>query len=176
MKIEGTQNLAATTERVYALLIDPAVLASCIPGCEDLEQTGDNTFTATIKAGVGSIKGTFKGTVRLEDLRPNEHFRMVVEGKGAPGFLKGSGNLDLKEDKSGTVVNYEGDIQVGGTIASVGQRMILATAKMMTGQFFTCLEAREIASSKSEPPPPPNFFRTTLSWISGWLREFFRKR
>ena len=176
MKIEGTQNLSVPPEQVYALLISPEVLARCIPGCESLEQTGENSFTASMKVGVGSIKGTFKSTVRLEDLKPSEHFRMVVEGKGAPGFLKGSGNLDLKADGTGTVVSYEGDIQVGGTIASVGQRMILATAKMMAGQFFTCLEAEAKPSGGVEAPSPPNFFRTALSWVSGFLREFFRKR
>lgn len=174
MKIEGTQHLHASRERVYKLLIDPVVLARCIPGCEQLEQTGDNTFAATMKAGVGSIKGTFKSTVRLEDLRRNEHFRMVVEGKGAPGFLKGSGNLNLEEENGVTAVSYEGVIQVGGTIASVGQRMILATAKMMTNQFFTALETEAKGASETERPPP-NFFRTALSWISVWLREFFRK-
>jgi carbon monoxide dehydrogenase subunit G len=176
VKIEGTQNLAAPAEQVYALLIDPEVLAHCIPGCESLEQTAENTFSATLKAGVGSIKGTFKGTVRLEDLRPNEHFRMVVEGKGAPGFLKGSGTLNLEEQNGTTTVSYDGNIQVGGTIASVGQRMILATAKMTANQFFTCLEAETKPTLESEPQSPPGFFRTTLSWISGWLREFFRKR
>jgi carbon monoxide dehydrogenase subunit G len=176
MKIEGTQTVSAPRARIYSLLIDPTVLAKCIPGCEQLEQTGDNTFAASMKAGVGSIKGTFKGTVRLEDLRPNEHFRMVVEGKGGPGFLKGSGNLNLEEQNGTTTVGYNGDIQVGGTIASVGQRMILATAKMMANQFFTCLEAEAKPNPESEPQSPPGFFRTTLSWISGWLRAFFRKR
>ena len=177
MKIEGEQTLAAPSERVYALLINPEVLAKCIPGCESLEQTSENTYSATLKAGVGSIKGTFKGTVRLEDLRPNEHFRMVVEGKGAPGFLKGSGHLNLKDDAGGTVVSYEGDVQVGGTIASVGQRMILASAKMMAGQFFTCLEGQTAATTESaDASPPPNFFRRTLSWLSGLLKDFFRKR
>jgi len=175
MKLVGTQTLAVSRERLYALLIDPEVLARCIPGCEELDQTGDNQFAATLKAGVGSIKGTFKSTVRLEDLRHNEHFRMVVEGKGAPGFLKGSGNLNLEEQNGQTTVSYDGDVQVGGTIASVGQRMIQATAKMMAAQFFNCLEAQIKSGAEAETAPPPNFFRTTLSWISGWLREFFRK-
>src|SRR5262245_51827374 len=114
MKLDGTHNLDATRLRVYQSLVNPEVLQRCIPGCERLEQTGDNTFAATIRAGVGSIKGVFNGNVRLEDLREPEHFRMVVDGKGQPGFLKGSGDLDLEEQGTGTLVKYAGDVQVGG--------------------------------------------------------------
>src|SRR5688572_20899842 len=112
MKLDGTHQLHATRERVYQLLTNPDVLKRCLPGCERLEQTADNTFSATLKAGVGSIKGLFNGTVRLEDLRPPEHFRMLVDGKGTPGFLKGTGDLDLSEDGEMTVVSYKGDIQL----------------------------------------------------------------
>lgn len=174
MKLEGTHDLEATRERVYQSLVNPDVLQRCIPGCERLERTGDNTFSATIRAGVGSIKGVFNGSVRLEDLREPEHFRMVVEGKGAPGFLKGSGDLDLQQEGAITKVKYAGDVQVGGTIASVGQRMIQGTAKMMAAQFFTCLGA-EAKAAPGEPPPKQGFFRNALRFISGLLKNFFRK-
>lgn len=170
MKLEGTHQLEAARERVYQSLVNPEVLQRCIPGCERLERTGENSFTTTIKAGVGSIKGVFDGKVRLEELREPEHFRIVVEGKGAPGFLKGSGNLDLQQEENITKVNYSGDIQVGGTIASVGQRMIQGTAKMMAAQFFTCLDA-EAKTAVGDPPPQHGFFRNALRWFSGWLRR-----
>ena len=172
MKIEGTHQLTAPRERVYRLLVDPAVLQRCIPGCERLEQTAENTYSATIRAGVGAIKGVFTGTVRLEEMRPPEHYRIVVEGKGAPGFLKGAGNLDLEPSGDGTLIKYTGDLQLGGTIASVGQRMIQGTAKMMASQFFTALEA-EAQTATGEPPPKHGFFRTALRWFSGWLRNLF---
>ncbi len=108
MKLEGTHQLEAPRERVYQSLVNPEVLQRCIPGCEKLEKTGENTFAATIRAGVGSIKGVFNGTARLEDLREPEHLRIVVDGKGAPGFLKGSGDLDLEQAENGTKVNYCG--------------------------------------------------------------------
>src|SRR5262249_6884140 len=122
MKIEGAQELRALRERVYQALIDPAILQRCIPGCERLEKTGENSYSTTMKAGVGSIKGTFTGSVRLEDIHPPSHFQIIVEGKGQPGFLKGSGDIDLEERDGKTIVSYKGDVQVGGTIASVGQR------------------------------------------------------
>ena len=175
MKLEGSHQLEATRERVYQSLVSPEVLQRCIPGCEKLERTGENTFAATIKTGVGSIKGVFNGTARLEDLREPEHLRIVVEGKGAPGFLKGSGDLDLQQEGNLTKVNYTADVQVGGTIASVGQRMIQGTDKMMAAQFFTCLGA-EAKTEVGEPPPQHGFFRTALRWFSGWIRKIFSHR
>jgi uncharacterized protein len=175
MKIEGTHELRAGRERVYEALIDPEVLARCIPGCEALEKTGENTYAATLRAGVGSIKGVFKGNVRIEDMRPPAHYRIVVDGKGQPGFLKGSGDLDLEEHEGATIIKYAGDVQVGGTIASVGQRMIQGSAKMMASQFFTALEA-EAQTAKGDPPPQHGFFRTALRWFSGWLRRLLHRR
>ena len=174
MKIEGKHQIDAPRTRVYEALINPEVLQRTIPGCERLERTGEDTYAATIRAGVGAIKGVFNGTVKLEDLRAPEHFRMVVEGKGSPGFLKGSGDLDLEDAGEGTTVNYTGDVQVGGTIASVGQRMIQSTVKMMASQFFTALTA-EAKTEAGEPPPQHGFFRTALRWFSGWLKGLFKK-
>ena len=174
MKIEGKNEIDAPRTRVFEALVNPDVLKRIIPGCERLEKTGENSFAATMRTGVGSIKGVFNGSVTLEDLRFPEHFRMMVEGKGGPGFLKGSGDLDLQESDNKTTISYTGDIQVGGTIASVGQRMIQGTVKMMAAQFFTALGA-EAKTEQGEPPPKHDFFRTALRWFSGWIRKIFRK-
>ena len=159
MKIEGTHELHVTRERVYALLTNPAVLQRCIPGCESLEKTDENTYAATLKAGIGAIKGRFKGSVRLEEMRSPEHYRIVVDAKGGPGFVKGSGDFDLEEKNSGSLIKYAGEMQVGGIIAGVGQRMIEGAAKMMARKFFTALEkeaqttpAEEDASTESLIP------------------------
>jgi carbon monoxide dehydrogenase subunit G len=148
MKIEGTQELRAPRDRVYAATIDPAVLARTIPGCEKLELTGDNTYSVTLRAGVGSIKGLFTGNVRLQEIHPPEHYKIVVDGKGQPGFLKGSGVIDLAERDSVTEIRYSGEVQVGGTIAGVGQRMIEGAAKMMASQFFTAIESEAQAQGE----------------------------
>jgi carbon monoxide dehydrogenase subunit G len=143
MKLEGTSELRAPRPAVYQALVDPAVLQRCIPGCERLEKTGESEYAVTLRAGVGSIKGIFTGSVRLEDMRPPSHYRIVVEGKGQPGFVKGSGDLDLEEEEQDgiTTIKYSGDVQIGGTIAGVGQRMVQGAAKMMASQFFTAIEA-----------------------------------
>jgi carbon monoxide dehydrogenase subunit G len=152
MKIEGTQKLHATRERVYSALTDSEILQRCIPGSESLEKTNENIYAATLKAGVGPIKGTFKGELRLEDMRSPEHYRIVVEGKGAVGFAKGSADFDLAEQDGATLIKYSGELQIGGTIAGVGQRMIEAAAKMMAARFFAALEAEVRADSDAATP------------------------
>ncbi len=141
MKIDGTYQINAPRERVFNALIDPEVLQKCIPGCESLEKTGNDEYAATLKAGVGPVKGTFKGNVHLQDLRQPEHYELAVSGKGGPGFVKGTASFDLAEVDASTMINYSGEMQVGGIIAGVGQRMIEAAAKMMAGKFFAALES-----------------------------------
>ncbi len=140
MKIEGTYEIHAPRERVFAALIDPETLRRCIPGCESLEKSGADEYVATMKAGVGPVKGTFKGTVQLQNLQAPTHYNLVVSGKGGPGFVKGTATFDLEEVDASTMIKYEGEMQVGGVIAGVGQRMIEAAAKMMAGRFFAALE------------------------------------
>src|SRR5437016_9664811 len=141
MKITGTQEINAPRERIYAALTDPLILQRCIPGCESLEETIPHNYLATMKAGIGPVKGIFKGSVHLEDMQPPEHYRMIVDGKGGPGFVKGAGDFDLQEVDGGTAIAYKGELQVGGVIAGVGQRMIEAAAKMLAAQFFSKLDS-----------------------------------
>jgi uncharacterized protein len=147
MKITGSHEVNTPRDLLYNALIDPEILQRCIPGCESLEKTADDTYVATIKVGIGPVKGTFKGNVRLEDMQPPSHYRMIVDGKGAPGFVKGTGDFNLGERDGETAIAYEGEVQVGGVIAGVGQRMIEAAAKMLASQFFknlqTVLKERE---------------------------------
>lgn len=145
MKIEGTQKFDASRDRIFAALLDPAVLQKCIPGCEQMEKTGDNQYNAKLTAGVGPVKGVFTATVSLQDIVAPEHYKLVVEGKGQPGFVKGSGELNLKDEGSATEIQYTGDINVGGLIASVGQRMIQSAATLLAGRFLKALEAEVTA-------------------------------
>ena len=171
MKVEGSYTINSPRERLYRMMIDPDVIGRCVPGCQSLEAQGDGSYKMTMKAGVGSIKGLFTGLIRLDEIREPEHYKMIVEGKGAPGFVKGEGALDLVEQGEETVVNYAGDVSVGGTLASVGQRMVLSAAKMMAGQFFAAIEAEAKAIAKAdetgEPvePPKQGFIRNTIRQI-----------
>ena len=136
MKIEGTRDIPAPRDRVWAAFLDPAVLSKAIPGCDALEEIGTGEYRAVMKIGVGAIKGTFEGKVRLSDLEPPNRYRMAVEGKGGPGFVRGEAVMSLSDADDGTRVTYDADVQVGGLIASVGQRMLGGVSKMMLDQFF----------------------------------------
>ena len=147
MKIEGSHKIDAPRERVFAALVNPQVLQKCIPGCEQMEKTGDNQYKAKLTAGVGPVKGVFTATVSLEDIVAPEHYKLVVEGKGQPGFVKGTGELNLKDEGGATEIQYIGDVNVGGLIASVGQRMIQSTANLLAGRFFKSLEAETTSTA-----------------------------
>jgi len=137
VKIEGSNDIPAARERVWAAFLDPAVLARALPGCEGLEAIGTGEYKAKMKIGVAAIKGTFEGKVRLFDLEPPNRYRMALEGSGGPGFVRGEAGMELSDADGGTRVTYSADVQVGGLIASVGQRMLGGVSKMMLDQFFT---------------------------------------
>lgn len=120
---------------------DPAILARAIPGCEGLEKIGPDEYRMKMKMALASLSGAFDGKVRITEQNPPESFRLVVEGSGKVGFVKGDGVLKLSAVEEGTEVAYEGEAQVGGTMAAVGQRLIDGTAKMMIKKFFEKLSA-----------------------------------
>ncbi len=171
MKVEGSYTIKTNRELLFQLLVDPPTLQRCVPGCQALEAQDDGSYRMTMKAGVGSIKGVFTGLIRLDDINEPEHYKMIVEGKGAPGFIKGEGALDLVEAGEATTVNYAGDVSVGGTLASVGQRMVQSAAKMMAGQFFAAIEAEVKAVQKAQESGEPvelpkhGFIRNTIRQI-----------
>jgi carbon monoxide dehydrogenase subunit G len=146
MKIEGSADIPAPRERVWAAFLDPNILAQALPGCEKLEAIGPNEYKATMKVGVAAIKGTFEGKVKLSDLEPPNRYRMAVEGSGGPGFVRGDAGMQMSDVPGGTKVSYDADVQVGGLIASVGQRMLGGVTKMMLDQFFTRMT--ELLASK----------------------------
>lgn len=136
MKIAGSHTLPLPPEEAYRRLQDPVVLARAMPGCEGLEQTGDGEYRMKMKMALASLSGAFEGKVKIADSSPPDRFRLVVEGNGRLGFMKGEGWLQFTPADGGTTVSYEGEVQVGGTIAAVGQRLIDATARMMIKKFF----------------------------------------
>ena len=136
MKISGSYFLALPPEQAYQRLQDPEVLAGAMPGCESLDKIGPDEYRMKMKMALASLSGNFDGKVRITDQSPPSSFKLMVEGSGKVGFMKGEGNLKFTPKDAGTEVSYEGDVQIGGTIAAVGQRLIDGTAKMMIKRFF----------------------------------------
>ena len=141
MKVLGSHVVALPPERVYQMLQDPEVLARCMPGCESLEKIGEDEYRMKMKMAMAAVSGSFEGKVRIADISPPDRFRLIVEGTGKIGFMKGEGLLKFLPSGESTEVTYDGEVQVGGTIAAVGQRLIDATAKMMIKRFFERLAA-----------------------------------
>ncbi len=138
MKIKGQHKLAAPRQKVWEALLDPEVLARTLPGCESLDPIGENQYKMKMKLALAAVQGLFDGKVSLEDTQPPESYRLLVEGTGKVGFVNGSGQFRIEEAGAGeTLVHYEGDVRVGGMIASVGQRLMDMTSKMMIRKFFT---------------------------------------
>lgn len=143
MKLSGTHTMNAPRERVWTVLNDIEALKTLIPGVESLEEVSPNTYKGVAKVGVAGIKGEYTGTVQLSELQPPESYRISGEGKGKPGHVKGTGTIKLTEQgPNTTTLHYNGDIQVGGMIASVGQRLIEGAAKLLVGQGLKALSQR----------------------------------
>jgi uncharacterized protein len=141
MDISGSFTFNAPPERVWELLLDPAVLSSCIPGCDKFEPDGEDRYAVTLTVGLAAITGTYAGTVVLTEKIPHTSYRLAVEGQGRPGFVKGSAAITLRADGASTVVDVSSTVQTGGPIARLGQRLIGGVAKMMLDRFFGCMQA-----------------------------------
>ena len=157
MKISGRHTLATTQERAYTLLQDPEVLAKSMPGCQELVRIGPDEYDMKLKMAIASVQGLFAGKVKIEDSHPFESFKLIVDGSGKVGFMKGSGVLHLKPQDGATEVEFEGEVQVGGMIAGVGQRLVETTAKFIIRKFFDKLSeqvgAVQVAGGSPTPAP-----------------------
>ncbi len=142
MELSGSYTFDASPEAVWALLMDPAALSACIPGCDRFEPAGEGRYDVKLTVGLASITGTYAGTVLIQDVVPHASYRLVVEGQGRPGFVKGSSSIALRPEGDRTVVEVTGTAQTGGPLARLGQRLIGGVAQMMLDRFFSCLQGK----------------------------------
>lgn len=150
MEIAGEHKIAAPPEAVWAALNDAESLRRCLPGCEMLERTGANEFTSAVRATVGPVAGLFKGKVKLADLDPPHACRLAGRAQGgSAGFVKGSASLHLTPEGEGTRVSYEATADVGGRLATVGERVLESVARQMAREFFARLD-RVISGQMTE--------------------------
>ena len=148
MKINGNFKLNLGQQETWDALTDIDVLQQAIPGVDSIEEIGPNEYSARMNVGIGIVRGRFSGRVKLSDLDEPRSYRMAVTGDGPGGWIKGEGVLSLKEDVPGaTKVSVEGDTQVGGLLARVGQRMIGNASTTLMKQFFASIEIAASARS-----------------------------
>ena len=139
MHLSATYVFNAPAETVWALLMDTERVAACLPGCKGLRPIGEDRYEAELAVAVAAISGNFKGTIALEDKDPPRSYRLLVEGAGRPGFVKGNTRITLVPDGGRTTVQIEADADVGGMIARVGQRLLEGVARMTMDRFYNCL-------------------------------------
>jgi hypothetical protein len=145
MDLTASYIFNAPQDRVWNLLMDTGVLSSCIPGCDRFEPEGDDRYRVVLTVGLAAIVGTYTGTVTVVDKVPPASYRLVAEGQGKPGFVKGSSAIVLRPEGDTTAVDVIATVQTGGAIARLGQRLIGGVAKMMLDRFFACLQSKLIA-------------------------------
>jgi carbon monoxide dehydrogenase subunit G len=141
MILSGTFTFNGPRATVWELLQDPAVLAKALPGTKTLTKTGDDRYEGVMKVSVGPVTAAeFAVNVELKEKVEPERFSMHIDGKGAVGFTKGVATIELREEPGPvTVMTYSSDVQVGGKIAAVGQRLLESVGKMMTKQALEAL-------------------------------------
>jgi uncharacterized protein len=153
VKFAGTAVLPAPPSEVWSLLTDAPRLARLLPGCERLDPDGPDRYKAAVKFGIAAISGKYAGTLEFAQKKPPHSLILRMDGKGLPGFVKGEGRIELTAKGGDTELTYSGEAQVGGLIASVGQRMLDAAARKIVQQFFDSAKA-ELASAKSAGEGP----------------------
>jgi carbon monoxide dehydrogenase subunit G len=171
MEMQGSRQIAAPRDVVWAALNDPEVLKAAIPGCETLSGSPSDGFDAVVKQKVGPVSATFRGRVVLSDVVVLESYMISGEGKGgAAGFAKGSAAVRLADAQGGTELTYEVAASVGGKLAQLGSRLIDGFAKKMADSFF------ENFRLAVEPPPEPVAAEEAGAEDKkpGWFRRMMR--
>ena len=140
MKLSGSYEFDTGPEKVWQILTDPEALKSCIPGCEKMDALGNNEYAATVTISMGPIRSKFDAKVTMVDLQPFESYKLIVEGNGPSGFVRGESQIKLTGSGSKTTVDVDSDSSSGGLLARVGQRMVESFARSMMDRFFTCLQ------------------------------------
>lgn len=141
IELAGERTVAAAQQTLWQLLNDPQILMRCIPGCNTVEVVGEDRYEMGLKLQVGSVSGSYLGTVAICDKREPECFVLDIDGQGSIGFMKGSARFELAPvDDNSTTLKYTGSGEVGGVVAGVGQRVLSGVAKFLVGQFFKALD------------------------------------
>lgn len=142
MKVEGTYHFDVPPTELWDKLLDPTVLSGCIPGAEKFEATGENSFNVELRIKVAAITGKYNGKIDLAEINHPVSYKMLVQGKGSGGSVKGEALLNFADADGGTDLHVVGDAQVTGMIARVGQRLVGSASRMLMGQFFSCLKEK----------------------------------
>jgi carbon monoxide dehydrogenase subunit G len=177
MELKGEFVFEGSREEVWELVRDPEVLATALPGAQSLNKVSESEYQGEMIVRVGPVSGAFSGKILVSDEVPPESYTLSVEGRGAPGFARGIGHVELIEQEDGTtLMRYKGEVQIGGKLASVGQRMLETVSKSMTRQGLEtlnqALQARRTAQAEGReveytPPSEAEFAVAVAKDLAG---------
>jgi len=155
MELQGERLIPASVDTTWAALNDPDELKACIAGCESLERTGDDAFSALVAVKVGPVSARFKGNLKMTNVQAPNRYTINFDGQGGiAGFGKGSADVVLTPEGAQTRLAYAARAQVGGKLAQVGSRLIDAAASKIADDFFKAFEARLQARQAPAPALP----------------------
>lgn len=136
MKVTGQVTFNASPEATWQALLDPGIISQAIPGCQELREVGVDTYTAVLRVGIGAVSGTYVGKLQISEKIPPWQYSMVFDGSGPQGFVQGAGTARLRAENGTTVVSYDCEMEIGGLLASVGQRMLEGASRFLIDQMF----------------------------------------
>ncbi len=143
LRLQGTLAIKAPREKVWAFLIDPQAVSTCLPDVQSLDVLEEGKFRAVVRVGVGFIKGNFAFDVSMTDLQVPAHAVIMGRGGGLGSAVDVRSTVDLTDGGGGTTsLDWKADVVVSGTIASVGARVLNSTVEKKTGELFECLKTR----------------------------------
>lgn len=143
MDMTGEQIIPVPQQQVWEALNDPAILKDCISGCNLMEKVSDTEFQVGMTAAIGPVKAKFTGKLMLLNINPPNSYALAFEGSGGiAGFGKGTADVALSPDGSGTRLTYSAKASVGGKLAQIGSRLIDGVARKMADDFFVKFNAR----------------------------------
>ena len=164
MDISGEYRLSVPRQQAWDALLDPDTLRNCIPGCESLERLDQDHYQARIKTAIGPVRATFDTELRIRDAKPPEHYRLDGAGKGgAIGFGRGHADVTLDDENGGTVLRYTAAFQVGGRLAQLGSRLVLAATRKLADDFFEQLTKHIDSKAERIDKPSPSRAKTVLA-------------
>ncbi|MEX2208977.1 MAG: carbon monoxide dehydrogenase subunit G [Myxococcota bacterium] len=176
MKLEGRQVIDTPLAQAWQRIVDPRVLRACTPGLDKLDARDADHYEAVLEVRMPAITGRFEGTLEFLERVPPERLKLRLAGKGAVGFVDGEVTLTLAAVDEGTSIAYSADVQVGGQVARLGQRLISGVTREMAGQFFSAFERwrPEAPEEKVAAPPARSLFQLlwrTLLRLLGLRRD-----
>lgn len=139
MQLKNQVTMAAPPDVVYQALTTPESLVETMPGLKQLTPVGPGKYDAVLELGISAVRGRYAGTMEIRDPDPPNGYKLEMDGKGPGAFVHVVLTVGIAPSEAGSLVQYEGEAQVGGTLAGIGQRVMGGVSQMLLTQFFAAV-------------------------------------